>query len=409
MSEYSIREKCKVNTNWDEDTFVGIMCKDGDLSVHFPLGFNISEDEKELRKEILLLIHTIAGTTGRKDSELYDNAKQYNETGFPIQAYVALIYDYCNRGYYQEREIVYSEASRGKINWNRTIKTQKPYLQDGSAYYLKFVTKKTPMNDNQLITLIHEYCVYESFNKIGWLFTRLQVQKPRIKFNKKLFKSVVRDKLQNTFNDKNKKLFINMLAVIDDLSDDKASINYKYGTYRFEYVWEQLIDRIYGISEKSFYFPKTTWKLKDEDYDNACLEPDTIMLYGDNIYVLDSKYYKYGATEKPWDLPESTSINKQITYGEYIAKEEKFKRLHGEGYKVYNAFIMPYDSVKKNGGKIKHIGEAVSDWKSNEKEYERVQGILIDIKYIMQLSVRQDESEILELAECIDNAIAHIN
>ena len=66
MSEYSIREKCKVNTNWDEDTFVGIMCKDGDLSVHFPLGFNISEDEKELRKEILLLIHTIAGTTGRK-------------------------------------------------------------------------------------------------------------------------------------------------------------------------------------------------------------------------------------------------------------------------------------------------------------------------------------------------------
>ena len=29
---------------------------------------------------------------------------------------------------------------------------------------------------------------------------------------------------------------------------------------------------------------------------------------------------------KAWDLPESTSINKQITYGEYVANEEKFKK-----------------------------------------------------------------------------------
>lgn len=41
MAEFSIRDKCSVNTNWDEDTFVGLKCKDGDFSVHFPLGFVI--------------------------------------------------------------------------------------------------------------------------------------------------------------------------------------------------------------------------------------------------------------------------------------------------------------------------------------------------------------------------------
>ena len=33
----------------------------------------------------------------------------------------------------------------------------------------------------------------------------------------------------------------------------------------------------------------------------------------------DAKYYKYGWTQLPKDLPSSSSINKQISYGEYIA------------------------------------------------------------------------------------------
>lgn len=405
MSNYSIREKCKVNTNRDTDTFVGIMCKNGDFSVHFPLGFNISEDEKELRKEILLLIHTIARTTRRKDSEIYNVSKGYNVTNFPIQAYISLIYDYFAMGYYQERDVMYFESTQGKINWSRTIKTQKPNICDGDAYYLKYITKNNHIKKNQLITLIHEYCVYESFQKIGWLFTELRVPKPRIKYNEKLFKSVVLEKLQHTFNDRNKKLFVDMLAIIDNMSSDCTNINYKYGTYRFEYVWEALIDRVYGVANKNTYFPKTTWKVQERCYDNACLEPDTIMICGENIYVLDSKYYKYGQTGKPCDLPESASINKQITYGEYIANEKKFKEIHGSEYKVFNVFILPYDGKKHESGKLSYIGEAKSDWKFNDKEYERVQGILVDIKYIMQLSAKQDMSEIMELAEFIEDNI----
>lgn len=414
MTEFSIRDKCKVNSNLDTDTFVGIKCENGEFSVHFPLGFSISDTDKELRKDILLLINTIAATTQRKESEIEEKAQNFNHISFPFQAYLYLIYDFYGRGYYLERETKYNNAKRGKIDWNRTIKTQKAYVQDENVFYLDFVTKKNSIKDDEMITLIHQYCVYDAFCKIGWLYTNQLPEKSRLKYNEKLFRSIVLDKLRYTFNDKNKILFTNMLAVINYLGDENAGINYKYGTYRFEYVWEAIIDRVFGISNKEDYYPKTTWNIAgrsvevNDSYENSSLRPDSIMLYNGNIYVLDAKYYKYGAYKNPGMLPKSTDINKQITYGEYIAGQEKFKIKHGENYEVYNAFIMPFDRTSKywkGSNSIVRIGQAVGNWKENKKAYENVQGILVDLKYLMKISVRQDEEEICKLAKIIEAKI----
>ena len=89
-----------------------------------------------------------------------------------------------------------------------------------------------------------------------------------------------------------------MLAIIDFEGDKDSDKNYRYGTYRFEYIWEKMIDKVFGIENKADYFPKTTWYVNGSKYDNASLEPDTVMLYGTDVYVLDAKYYKYGVTGK---------------------------------------------------------------------------------------------------------------
>lgn len=403
MAEFSIRDKCSVNTNWDEDTFVGLKCKDEDFSVHFPLGFVIPEDDKELRRDIIVLLSVIGKTTARKESEIQNEARIYNCTEFPFQAYLSIIRDFYERGYFKEREIHFTVAKRGKIDWNRTIKTQKPYIQDNDSFYLDFVTRKNQVNENELISLIHEYCVYESFSKVGWLFTTTLPKKPRIKRNIRLFKSILITKISNTFNDRNRKLFQDMLAVILYNGEENSEKNYRYGTYRFEYVWEALINKVYGIKEKREYFPNTYWSIDGVQYENACLEPDTIMIWNGNVYVLDAKYYKYGVTRRMTDLPESTSINKQITYGEFIAEQECFKKKHGENYKVYNAFIMPY--AQKNGEELKNIGIAYSNWKTNEKSYENIQGILLDIKHLMYASWEQNVEEIEKLVQCIEGGI----
>lgn len=405
MGGLSIRDKCSVNTNREEDTFVGLKCEEGDFSVHFPLGFALPKDDKDLRKDIIMLLSVIGKTTMRKDSELQTEAKNYNCTSFPFQAYLSIIRDFYERGYFKEREIHFTVAKRGKIDWNRTIKTQKPYIQDNDCMYLDFVTRKNQMNDNEIISLIHEYCVYESFCKIGWLFTVSLPKKPKIKRDERLIKSVLTTKISQTFNDKNRKLFQDMLAIIMYTGKEEAEMNYMYGTYRFEYVWEALIDRVYGIEGKEEYFPKTYWTVNGEQYENACLEPDTIVIWDEKIYVLDAKYYKYGVTKRVSDLPESVSINKQITYGEFIAEQERIKEKHGKNYKVHNAFVMPYN--RETGEELENIGVSYSDWKTNKKSYENIQGILLDMKHLMYASWGQNVEEIDKLIRCIEGGIQY--
>lgn len=398
------RDNCHINTNEDDDTFVGIKYENDNFSVCFPLGYRLSENDNDLKKDVLLLISTIATNTKKKESKLSKDSV-FDHTTFPFQAYLYLIKDFYNRGYYTEKESNYITAKKGRIDWSRTIKQKKPIIQNGQASYLDFVVRKNEINDNYLITQIHEYCVYDSFVRIGWLFTSAIPQKPNIKFNYRLFKSTVISKMSQTFNDSNRKLFSNMLAIIEQIGGDNNRFDYKYGTYRFEYVWEKMIDKAFGIKEKDFYFPRTSWKINDVKYDNACLEPDSIMLWNGNIFVLDAKYYKYGETGNVKDLPESTSINKQITYGEYIAEEVKFKERHGDKFEVYNAFLMPYNGGDYSG-LFKWIGEASSSWKHDKNIYEKVQGILVDVNSLMQLSYRKERAEIAKLAECIESAMS---
>lgn len=404
-----MQEKCKINTNFNSDTFVGLKCTDNNYEVHFPMGFHYAADDDGLRKDILLLLSVLANNTEQKASDGDLSATSKNTTDTPLASYIYVIRDFVTRGYYKECFIEYTSSKKGKINWNRTIKMIKPVVQDNEFYYLDFLTQRTTVNENDLITLIHQYCVYRSYVAVGWLFTEYLPPKPTIPFNRDWFRNIILNKLSKTFVDRDKLLFSSMLKIIDDEPDKGLeNLNFSFGTERFEYVWEKMIDKVFGESNKADYFPKSNWNLFDgKAYTNSCLEPDTIMVYENNVYVLDAKYYKYGATKVPNHLPDTSSINKQITYGEFIANERRFRDLHGENMKVYNAFILPFDSQHKmwNSDIRKHIGKATSDWKKCSEEYEVVHGVLLDVKYLMQLSDSKNQKEIVKMAQLIlDNS-----
>jgi hypothetical protein len=124
------------------------------------------------------------------------------------------------------------------------------------------------------------------------------------------------------------------------------------------------------------------------------------MVYGDRYYVLDAKLYKYGWSANPEHLPNGSDINKQITYGEYI---KRTKELPNE--RLYNAFIMPYNKANNLfmiNGNMGNIGEAVGDWRGNRENYERIQGIVVDTRYLMYNYIGTSEQQKKELAECIE-------
>lgn len=402
--------ECHVNTNEGTDTFVGIRSDGEQIKVCFPIGYKLGVTDTEQKNDIQLLIRVLARFSGIKEKLLPQLFINNPETvNFPIQAYMTILNEYHNRGYYTENERIFSVNGNGPKNWARTIKTQRAYPQDDSFIYLTTVAQESRVDAANYITKINEFCVDEAYKKIGFLFSAKNVRKPSITFDEKRFIVALKEKLKNENNDKNKVLFSSMIDMVQYVGKKGKNAKFFFGTNDFEYVWEKMIDFNFGEDNKNDYFPRTSWYLgKNGIHAKSALEPDTIMKNDDKVFILDAKYYRYGDSKDPIELPRSTSINKQITYGEYVATNPKFKGEEGKIPIVYNAFLMPFN---KNGKAFQtnenmlHIGEARGDWKNSRAPYERVQGILLDVKWMMNRTVRHNKKDISQLAQLIEDII----
>jgi len=411
----SLDDVCVYNAKQYGDEFVGLKYENKKLTVQFPYGYRKAESQKEQRKDILNLISVLSSFSAHRDSYYPEGNNSKKLKQFPIHSYIHIITSFMNYGYYKETEIVYKKNNTGKISWNKTIKSVTPQLINDKSYYFDFITRNINYNVSELITKIHEYIVYESFEKIGFLFCSYLPAKPTLKFNKKLFTIIIKSKMAETFNERTLLLFKNMLDIIDYLDSDSENTNYYYGVNRFDHVWESMINDVYGIDDKQNYYPRCYWNIngkvidfKDDDFRSTTLRPDTIMITGRNtpeqkIFILDAKNYKYGVTPSTYNLPASDSITKQLAYGDYIYKQECEGKMH-KSKEIYNAFILPYDSHDTTGNvNPKLFGYASSDYvKEDERNYYKIWGVLLDIKNLMYNHTAKNSKAIEELAKIID-------
>lgn len=388
------------------DLFVGIKFKDGAPKVIFPHGYSIPQDDKECRKDIFRLLAVLQKFTEHREGD--SNSEDDEISSVPIKSYQYIIQDFLSHGYYTENEIRYVRSQRGKINWKRTIQQEQAQIDNNNVVYLNFQVKTNQINSNNLLSNIHKYCVYFCFMKFGWLYFSAEYvpQKPEIPFNKKLFVGALNQALIDTYNDQKKLLFQSMLNVIQD-SEEKTSLDsVAIGVNKFDPVWERMIDYVFGEDDKDRYFPHATWHIikNGRVEQSSALEPDTIMRYQDKIYVLDAKYYQYGITGYISDLPATSSIQKQITYGKHIA--EQMKEVPDNN--VYNAFIMPYES--KDDEIIKFTSVATADWETynnTTKNYAYVLGILLDTRWLIANYIKHNMSEIENMADKIEKSLQY--
>jgi hypothetical protein len=164
-----------------------------------------------------------------------------------------------------------------------------------------------------------------------------------------------------------------------------------------------MIDHVFGEDNKEKYFPHATWHIiSGNSVVSSALEPDTIMLHEDKVYILDAKYYKYGITRNPMHLPASSSIEKQIVYGEYVETNLGIPR-----DKIYNAFVMPFDSGSEDDP-YRFVSVGTADWKTygiNSANYEYVLGILMDTRYLLEQHSKHNTSEIEVLSDLIVSSL----
>lgn len=403
---------CTCIAKLEGDEFVGIRSKNGETQISFPLGY--FKDDKELQSTpedalqacILNLFDVLADETlsnANRASQLSDSPSEESDDRFPMRAYIDVLRNYLEFGFYRERETGLKRGAHGKIHWGRTIKTTRPMVSGHNVIYLNPLARHIDYNENELITQIHKFCVRDAVQRLGFIFGLDTSEEPVIDFDAELFLSVLHAKISKTFNDRNLQLFGDLQKIVTYLSGEKVrdssdQNDFFFGVEKFETVWEAMLDRIFGNlnpgESKEDFNPHCHWKFENTNEDYT-MRPDTIMRQkdssgADEIFVLDAKFYTRGVVNEG-TLPSSGSITKQIVYAEYI--EIKEKKIGVDGSYIYNAFLLPYSaesaSENSNPYKMKRFGYAYGDWKNfqdskNSRPYHKIAGIYLDVKAVME-------------------------
>lgn len=400
----------KINPVTKSNDFVGIRIEDGEINIYVPQVFR---KESNYKRDLLLLLKSIS-LAKTLEKEKMDKGSNNLDSVWPINSYLWIIKDYLENGFYYNREKVYSNSYSGKIEWKKTIK-QIPIYSDGNIIYDKLVTSKMAAS-NDLIAQIYKLCLKQSIEKIGWVYNyNLKVEVQQIVSTSEMI-ATVRKEINNTFDDIKRMRFNHMLKILKTTEGNKVISNeYTYGIENYYYVFETMVDKLFdGIkeSEKKKYNPNGYWQLNNQKPGLASsLRPDTILKKDGATYILDAKMYQYGVTKDVRDLPETQSIQKQITYGDYA-----YHQLNEN--KVRNAFILPYNkklscfaqdenTLKYSDGNLAYFGQAYTDWRNTEdsKDYEKVYAFGIDFNYLLENYNRPDYKIINTLCKRIEELI----
>ena len=451
-----LNEICSCESKANSETeFVGIRCeksKEGgvlETSIIFPLGYFKDDSalrelpEEELRECVVNLFTVLSDPSLQEqihqDSSISTFAEEHGESEFPMVSYLNVIRNFLDFGYLDEKEILYKKGANGKIHWGRTIKAVQPVITEDAQnlVYLDFIARKVSYNEDTLITQVHKFCVHDALVKLGFLFGIDPSEEPLLDFDYDLFCNAIHSKLAKTFNDRDLRLLADLARIVEYLAghkteDGKIANEFYFGVKKFAPVWEAMVDKIFGKLpqglSKSDFNPHLKFVIEgskndagisyqdDDDKDEkhrSTLRPDTIMALYSGVFILDSKYYKYGLTGFYSHLPGAESVCKQMAYAEYVEQlmqEKEIPAFAGmTSGNIYNAFIMPYCADAEGASassatfQMKRVGYIYGDWKDCKRPYHKIHCILLDMKSVMR-NYANNPSAQSELAGLIKNS-----
>lgn len=383
----------------NDDTFIGLKIVGNQIKLFYPECYRLEQESLDFRDDIIDLLRTISIAKTPSSEKMQANNTFSDEGEFALMSYLWIIKDYLSNGFYLNREKIFKTNQKGRVNWKKTLQSQT-IVSNGNIIYPNLTVEVRNNTDNILVE-IHKHCIKISIDYIGWLFnlnsTFIQT-KPYTKELKKLYISTLRGELDRTFDDDKRVRLNHLLKVIIGLDQFEENKEFVYGVNNYYFVFERMIDNIFGnVNDLRDFYPKANWYLKKNLYNGsptADLRPDTLIIDEDKktTFILDSKFYRFGYTGSELDLPETSSIQKQITYGEYVRNNAvKFPIEH-----VYNAFLMPYDKereVFKSTDNIQYVGYAKSEWKANDQSHEFIHAFLIDLKHVVKTWNRLNHDE----------------
>jgi len=383
----TLREHCRNTTGSISDQFVGVRFFENNFQVTFPYGYEIPNDDFDCKNsiEMLLTSFVLANDMFINDSVIQSNG--FSEGILPFFSFFWLIKDFVENGIFAETIRTKKNNQPGKIDWKKTLSGDSLYV-NGRVFFPKIVVSQNDFVQS-VITLIHTCCLQCSYKYIGFLYPNLSFPDSHFiitENNVDFCLSVLDREESRTCTDRNKLLIKHCKKII--LSDKRNNIHHgilSLGVSSFEYVWEGLVRSLFGNLAENEYYPNTSWHILDRNiYHNSHLRPDSIMEFRKCLFVLDAKYYYFGVDDDYKRLPNTSSIQKQLTYASHASE------VRNDIEDVFNVFLLPYNKSNNSfnkGESVEIIGYAKSSWNVQnlkDQSFSNVFLALVDTKTLIE-------------------------
>lgn len=376
--------------------FIGIKGSKDGIKVYVPSTFEISILDSELQRDIINFLKSIE-LAKRADLDTEENIDNVGEI-WPVNSYIWLLKDYINNRNRPKDNMDFSSKFNGTIDWVRTMK-RVPMLIDNQVIFNEFISKNVSSQKDKIYE-IYLLCIKISYDRIGWLYShRINIEGiNRSDITK--FRTVIKHEMNNTFVDIERVRLTHMLKVVEGLNQNSyITSNFVYGVNNYYRSFEIMLDNLLGnvsATEKKKFYPDACWYLYTGlTLPSSRLRPDTIFRKGNYIYIIDAKMYEYGSSRKGKHLPSTTSLQKQITYSDFVVEKIDNKAL------VRNIFILPYnktewidDKISElkiiNDGNFAYFGKGKVSWFNNLLLHKNVFGFFIDFNYLISMNMSID-------------------
>lgn len=371
-----------------ESRYVGFDFEGDSSTFAFPCKYQVNGEEKREAKRLISLI--------KKAKKEYLYGGLSNEL-MEFYSMLWLVVDFIDHGYYVERETITKAGTSGKINWKKTIKKNSVLFAQDRIVYKDLERNKSKTSDAQILTQIHKCVLGYSVSTIGFIFGVEKTEPSVFGLNDSdvsFMAYYLQKELSLTFSDYKKTLIKHMLSVLKCKQGKTKGNGFSISDTEFEYVFEYLVNSVFGTEETKTFNTHATYNIQGESKKASALRPDTIMKHQEEYYIIDSKYYNYGYTKNPKDLPPSSSVTKQIAYNAY--NETKIPAT------CKSVFLLPYASEKA----LEYVGYAYAQKDDSSLGYkEKIAVCLVDLKTLVDIHLDSNETAKNDLQATLVNLV----
>ena len=358
--------------------YVGIVSVDGGLALFLPKGMEAHCEISKARR----LYRCISQY--ERSIFLGWGVETKEEVSIPLG--VDILEDYLANGLYIVRERKNQRASRGKVNWAKTISQLQPYLTKSNVpIYTPTITSKHVSSQDDILQ-IHRAIVREADEEFSWIISktgsRIAPNLKNAKLNFSIGKAIklLRSELSRQYED-NKVAQINlMINYLQQKNELGGKSDWRLGTTSFQVLWEQMCANVLGDQKKNFpppaipaYQCQGTTIVRSEN----APKPDIVISKEKKLTVVDAKYYDFSKSRPAWG-----DMVKQFFYAKSFA-------LKYPDFEIKNYFAVPKISDRS----VDKVVVIDQNGRPMDTEFSPIKIIYLDVDEILDLFIKRKSSE----------------